>query len=249
VQGVTHFTGKERDPESGLDDFDARYYSSQLGRFISADWSAIPEPVPYANLTNPQTLNLYAMVRDNPESFVDLDGHDSVGGVIETVVDATMEEVDRIAGPLIDSAGGSGSLGQAAAEGAALGVAVYVLIDSFSQRNNAEAGLTMQEAKAANDVALRNQQAAQQQPSPQDATHKKRARPSKEEPHQKGAARKRRDRGGEKADEKRRKYGTGWGKRPKKWKGPWPPRPPKPPKPPEPPKPPASADIPDKNSN
>jgi hypothetical protein len=31
--------------------------------------------VPYANLTNPQTLNLYAMVSDNPESFVDLDGH------------------------------------------------------------------------------------------------------------------------------------------------------------------------------
>ncbi len=35
----------------------------------------IPEPVPYANLTNPQTLNLYAMVRDNPETFSDLDGH------------------------------------------------------------------------------------------------------------------------------------------------------------------------------
>jgi hypothetical protein len=31
--------------------------------------------VPYANLSNPQTLNLYAMVRDNPETFADLDGH------------------------------------------------------------------------------------------------------------------------------------------------------------------------------
>jgi len=31
--------------------------------------------VPYANLTNPQTLNLYAMVSDNPETFADLDGH------------------------------------------------------------------------------------------------------------------------------------------------------------------------------
>jgi hypothetical protein len=31
--------------------------------------------VPYANLTNPQTLNLYAIVRDNPESYADLDGH------------------------------------------------------------------------------------------------------------------------------------------------------------------------------
>src|SRR6185437_15401732 len=70
------FEGKMRDAESGLDDFRARYYSSNLGRWLSADWSAVPVPVPYANLTNPQTLNLYAMVSDNPETFADLDGHD-----------------------------------------------------------------------------------------------------------------------------------------------------------------------------
>jgi hypothetical protein len=35
--------------------------------------------VPYANLTNPQTLNLYAMVGDDPESFADLDGHGPPG--------------------------------------------------------------------------------------------------------------------------------------------------------------------------
>jgi hypothetical protein len=35
----------------------------------------VPAPVPYANLANPQTLNLYAMVGDNPETFADLDGH------------------------------------------------------------------------------------------------------------------------------------------------------------------------------
>ena len=34
-----------------------------------------PRSVPYANLTNPQTLNLYSMVSDDPESFADLDGH------------------------------------------------------------------------------------------------------------------------------------------------------------------------------
>jgi RHS repeat-associated protein len=49
-----HFTGKERDAESGLDDFGARYYSSQFGRFVSADWSVVPVSVPYADLTNPQ---------------------------------------------------------------------------------------------------------------------------------------------------------------------------------------------------
>jgi RHS repeat-associated protein len=63
--------------ETGNDDFGARYYSSNFGRWLSPDWSSIPEPVPYANPANPQTLNLYAMVQDNPESFADLDGHDS----------------------------------------------------------------------------------------------------------------------------------------------------------------------------
>jgi RHS repeat-associated protein len=72
----THkFTGKEHDAESGLDDFEARYYSSALGRFISADWSSAPEPVPYADFLDPQSLNLYAYVRNLPTVNVDSDGH------------------------------------------------------------------------------------------------------------------------------------------------------------------------------
>jgi RHS repeat-associated protein len=74
------FDGKERDSETGNDDFGARFYSSNLGRWLSADWSAIPVPVPYANLTNPQTLNLYAIVNDNPVTFADLDGHLNANG-------------------------------------------------------------------------------------------------------------------------------------------------------------------------
>jgi RHS repeat-associated protein len=70
------FQGKERDPETGNDYFGARFYSSTYGRFLSPDWSSVPAPVPYANLTNPQTLNQYAFVNDNPESFADLNGHD-----------------------------------------------------------------------------------------------------------------------------------------------------------------------------
>ena len=45
-----HFTGKERDTESGNDYFGARYYASTTGRFLSPDWSAKVEPVPYAKL-------------------------------------------------------------------------------------------------------------------------------------------------------------------------------------------------------
>jgi RHS repeat-associated protein len=72
------FESKERDTETGNDDFGARYYSNRFGRWLSADWSSIPAPVPYASLSNPQTLNLYSMVADDPESFADLDGHASV---------------------------------------------------------------------------------------------------------------------------------------------------------------------------
>lgn len=79
------FEGKKRDIETNNDDFGARYYSSSFGRWESPDWSSVPEPVPYANLTNPQTLNLYMMARDNPETFADLDGHYTVNGGDGTV--------------------------------------------------------------------------------------------------------------------------------------------------------------------
>jgi RHS repeat-associated protein len=71
-----HFTGKERDTESGNDYFGARYYASSMGRFLSPDWSAKVQPVPYAKLDNPQSLNLYSYVLNNPLRAVDPDGHD-----------------------------------------------------------------------------------------------------------------------------------------------------------------------------
>lgn len=70
-----HFTGKERDTESGNDYFGARYYASSMGRWMSPDWSAKVAPVPYAKLDDPQSLNLYAYVGNNPLSKADPDGH------------------------------------------------------------------------------------------------------------------------------------------------------------------------------
>ncbi len=69
------FASKERDGETGLDYFGARYYSNGLGRWVSADWSNMPVPVPYAVLGNPQTLNLYGYSNNNPTTFADSDGH------------------------------------------------------------------------------------------------------------------------------------------------------------------------------
>jgi RHS repeat-associated protein len=54
-----HFTGKMRDPETGLDYFGARYYSSGTARWMLPDWSAVPEAVPYADINTPQSVNLY----------------------------------------------------------------------------------------------------------------------------------------------------------------------------------------------
>lgn len=53
------FAGKERDIESGLDYFGARYYASSMGRWMSPDWVSDPEAVPFSKLDNPQSLNLY----------------------------------------------------------------------------------------------------------------------------------------------------------------------------------------------
>jgi RHS repeat-associated protein len=69
------FTGKERDAESGNDYFGARYYASTMGRFLSPDWGAKEEPVPYARLDDPQSLNLYSYVRNSPLLRTDPDGH------------------------------------------------------------------------------------------------------------------------------------------------------------------------------
>jgi RHS repeat-associated protein len=74
-----HFTGKERDTESGNDYFGARYYASSMGRWLSPDWSAKEEPVPYAKMDDPQSLNLYVYVLNNPMTGIDKDGHECGG--------------------------------------------------------------------------------------------------------------------------------------------------------------------------
>lgn len=60
------FTGKERDYETGLDYFGARYYSSMQGRFTSPD-----KPLADQDPIYPQSWNLYNYVRNNPLKYVD----------------------------------------------------------------------------------------------------------------------------------------------------------------------------------
>jgi RHS repeat-associated protein len=65
----SRITGKERDTESGNDYFNARYFGSSMGRFLS------PDPMG-GHYENPQTLNKYAYVVNNPLRYTDPTGLD-----------------------------------------------------------------------------------------------------------------------------------------------------------------------------
>ncbi len=64
------FTGQERDAESGMDFFKARYMSAPQGRFMSPD----PVGMFVADPTNPQSWNHYGYVFNNPLAFIDPTG-------------------------------------------------------------------------------------------------------------------------------------------------------------------------------
>jgi RHS repeat-associated protein len=77
------FTSKERDSESNLDYFGARYFSGAQGRF------ATPDDI-YDDLdpSDPATRNRYVYVRNNPLRYVDPNGEDAwdiVNGLVNAV--------------------------------------------------------------------------------------------------------------------------------------------------------------------
>jgi len=62
------YTGKEKDSESGLYYYGARYYAPELGRFVAADALT-------GSLQDPLSMNRYSYVKNNPLKYVDPTGN------------------------------------------------------------------------------------------------------------------------------------------------------------------------------
>ncbi|HLG14959.1 MAG TPA: RHS repeat-associated core domain-containing protein, partial [Blastocatellia bacterium] len=225
------FTQKERDSESGLDYFLARYYSSAQGRFTSPDEftggpheifefaeDASSNPTFYADVTNPQSLNKYQYCYNNPLQYTDPDGHKVIipkkrlpGGSKGAALIATAQEMSATGNPIAAAAAVTLIV-------VGVGISVYGLLSIPAQPTATTPATTPSQAEPE----------AQPQPMPPPPPitknwdrHSNR-RPGKPE----------------RGDASRRpgRNPPGPSRGPNKWKGPWPPKPP-PPKPPDPPPP------------
>lgn len=72
------FVGKEKDKETGLQYFGARYMKNEIGRFLTVDPLGPVDPwtskTNHKMLENPQLLNRYAYSLNNPYRYVDPNG-------------------------------------------------------------------------------------------------------------------------------------------------------------------------------
>ena len=90
------FTGKQRDLESSLDYFGARYFSDRIGRWNSAD-----QPFADVQFANPQTWNLYIYCVNNPIVSIDSDGYKVLPPEVKT---STFKVEGKTAAEAIESA-------------------------------------------------------------------------------------------------------------------------------------------------
>src|SRR5260370_11641879 len=86
------FTGQERDSETGCDFFGTRYYCNSIGRFISSD-------IVGGSGRNPQTLNRYSYVTNNPLRYIDPLGLEYKDP--EVVVTGTSCGINSPGGPVV----------------------------------------------------------------------------------------------------------------------------------------------------
>jgi len=160
------FTGKERDRESGLHYFEARFLASSIARFISIDpkyagLDGVSADELSSFLSRPQAMNLYGYGYNNPLRYTDPSGLDSLDKPAKTsdtvgVIGGAVEEGVMIAmykganpSKLIGAGAGVASKGTA---GISVGIAAY----RFARDRNSAAGgqLLNESAKALTGLVL-----------------------------------------------------------------------------------------------
>jgi RHS repeat-associated protein len=87
-----HFTGKERDVETGLDYFGARHYGSKLGRFTTVD----PVYTWQENLVDPQRWNRYAYAKNSPLRYIDPDGRVTVSAELRDKYPQAAKRIEAV---------------------------------------------------------------------------------------------------------------------------------------------------------
>lgn len=90
------YTGQEKDSETGLDYYNARYYDPAIRRFTQPD-NVLP------NVYDPQQLNRYAYVRNNPIKNTDPSGHflsEIIQMILESPVGALISRIPILSGIL-----------------------------------------------------------------------------------------------------------------------------------------------------
>ena len=234
------YTAKERDAESGLDYFLARYYSSAQGRFTSPDeFTGGPDelfdfvdiasvnPTFYADLRTPQSLNKYQYGYNNPFRYVDPNGHEAEETDPDPPQQRQVAPPDKVTWP--PPYGHNPNTAQKRVEWEE---SLYRC--NQGDINACEVIMPTPPEILDPSINVPKSPSFKSPPTPTlDHPKKKQSTgKSKKNDHEYGKARNKRDRGGERGDENRRPPR----KRPDNWKGPWPPKPPKVAEPPKPPK-------------
>ena len=105
------FSGHEFDVDSGLSYMDARYYNSDLGRFISQDPAYLELDRLEVQLIDPQSWNSYAYARNNPLINIDPNGEFSVRSYLSCWATGLRVIADFLRSPYSSNIGPFGSSG------------------------------------------------------------------------------------------------------------------------------------------
>ena len=123
------YTGQRNYEDFGLMDYNARFYSTRLGRFTQPD-TIIPD------LTNSQAWNRYSYTLNNPVKYIDPSGHFSLSSVANAVsnwVSSNQDDIAKVAITVAAVAGTAAVCAASAGIGCVIGAGVIAAASSYSK--------------------------------------------------------------------------------------------------------------------